>query len=385
MTDNEQTPLAGLLQQRIRERGSIPFVEYMAACLYEPGLGYYTSPGRKVGAEGDFYTSINVHALFGRTIARELARMWETLGRPGDFTLVEQGAAAGLLARDILDGLRDGAPELYGRLTYVLVEMEPSLRQVQARNLADHEGRIAWLDPEELSSGRFRFCGCLLSNELVDAMPVHLVEMTAEGLREVYVTLAGDGSLAEELGEPSTPELEAYLRRLEVRLLAGQRAELSLAASRWLEGAAKALERGYLLTIDYGYEKFEKYGPMRTNGTLLCYWRHQVVEDPYLRPGLQDMTSHADFSLLMVRGAELGLATVWFGEQYRFLMAAGIMEEMLAQEQAARSDEERLRLRLAVKKLILPDGGMGDIFKVLVQAKGVSDPALLCTAGRPGL
>jgi SAM-dependent MidA family methyltransferase len=370
-----------MLQQRVRERGRIPFVDYMAACLYEPGLGYYTSPGRKVGAEGDFYTSINVHALFGRTISREVVRMWETLGQPDRFTVVEQGAAAGVLARDILDGLRDLAPELYGRLTYVLVEMEPSLRQIQANNLADHSGRIAWREPAELADGSFRFCGCLLSNELVDALPVHQVEMTEEGLQEVYVTLA-DGQLAEELAEPSTPELEAYLQRLGVTLLPGQRAELSLAAERWLAGVVRALERGYLLTIDYGYEKFEKYGPMRRNGTLLCYWRHRVEENPYLRPGLQDMTSHVDFSMLMDHGANLGLTTVWFGEQYRFLMAAGIMEEMLAREESARTEEERLRLRLAVKKLILPEGGMGDTFKVLVQSKEVTNPELLCTAAR---
>jgi SAM-dependent MidA family methyltransferase len=294
---------------------------------------------------------------------------------------VEQGAAAGILARDILDGLRDLAPDLYSLLTYVLVEMEPTLCQVQADNLAAHGARIAWREPAELTDGRFRFCGCLLSNELVDAMPVHLVEMTTDGLKEVHVTLAGE-ELAEELAEPSTPELAEYLQRLGVTLMTGQRAELSLAALRWLEGAARSLERGYLLTIDYGYEKFEKYGPMRRNGTLLCYWRHRVEDNPFLRPGLQDMTTHVDFSMLMAHGADLGLETVWLGEQYRFLMAAGIMEELLSLESAAQSDQERMRLRLAVKKLILPEGGMGDTFKVLVQARGVTNPSLLCTEPR---
>jgi SAM-dependent MidA family methyltransferase len=119
---------------------------------------------------------------------------------------------------------------------------------------------------------------------------------------------------------------------------------------------------------------------MRHNGTLLCYWRHTVEEDPFLRPGQQDMTSHVDFSMLMQQGEGRGLATVWFGEQYRFLMAAGIMEQLLALEQEAGSDDERLKLRLAIKKLILPEGGMGDTFKVLVQAKGVEGVDLLCRA-----
>jgi SAM-dependent MidA family methyltransferase len=374
---NDETPLKQVILDRIRENGPMTFAAYMAACLYEPGLGYYTSPGRKVGAEGDFYTSSNVHAVFGRLIARELCRMWEVLGQPPRFEIAEVGAGNGRLARDILDAIGELNPAFYGTLTYRLIEAEPSLAQTQREILDGHLDRAAWSDPADLAAGRLSFTGCLLSNELIDAFPVHVVEMTAAGLREVYVT-AADDELGEEFRLPSTPELEEHLRYLGVSLHEGQRAEINLAAPRWLATVAGALDRGFVMTIDYGYQAAELYAPMRKNGTLLCYYRHTVEENPYLRPGLQDMTSHVDFTTLMRRGDELGLTTVWFGEQYRFLMGAGMMEEMLAMESGAATEDERLKGRLALKKLLLPDGGMGDTFTVLIQAKGVERPELLC-------
>lgn len=366
-----------MLLDRIRERGGITFAEYMAACLYEPGLGYYTSAGRKVGTEGDFYTSSNVHQVFGRLIAREAVRMWEVMGRPAGFQIVEAGAGNGRLARDILDAVAELAPELYRALTYRLVEAEPSLRESQREMLGPHADKGAWSDPAELAAGSLAITGCVLSNELVDALPTHLVEMTADGLREVYVTCGAEG-FAEELRLPSTPELAAYLERVGVTLSAGQRGEISLAAGEWLAGVARSLSRGFVVTIDYGYPAEELYAPMRRRGTLLCYYRHQVEEDPFVRPGGQDITSHVDFSNLIRRGEELGFATVWFGEQYRFLMGTGIMEELMALESRAASEEERLKARLILKKLILPDGGMGDTFKVLIQSRGVDNPRLLC-------
>ena len=374
---SEITPLQEILLTRIREKGRITFAEFMAACLYEPGLGYYTSPGRKVGAEGDFYTSMNVHQVFGRLIAKEICRMWETLGSPAEFTVVEAGAGGGQLAGDILDTIASQKQELYALLTYCLVEKEPSLREAQREKLAGHLPRLAWSSPEQLSAGEFTFTGCLLSNELLDAMPVHLVEMTPAGLMEVYVT-APDNEFMELFDEPSTAELAAYLKRLGVSLFAGQRAEISLAAISWLESAAQALERGYVLTIDYGYPADELYAPLRKDGTLLCYHQHKTEENPYIRVGRQDITSHVNFSAIMARGEEIGLRTLWFGEQYRFLLGTGLMEEMLALEASGASEHELLKNRLALKKLMLPDGGMGDTFKVLIQGKGVDNPQLLC-------
>jgi SAM-dependent MidA family methyltransferase len=242
--------------------------------------------------------------------------------------------------------------------------------------LTAHLVKVAWSEPADLAEGRLTFSGCLYSNELIDSFPVHLVEMTGAGLREVYVTAHGD-ELGESLAEPSTPELEGYLQRLGITLFEGQRAEINLAARTWLKAAARAVTRGFVLTIDYGYQAPELYAPHRKNGTLLCYHRHTIEENPYIRLGLQDMTSHVDFTTLVMDGEELGLSKVWYGEQYRFLMGAGLLEELMALEACAATEGERLKHRLALKKLMLPDGGMGDTFKVLIQAKGVENPQLL--------
>jgi len=369
--------LRTILLERIKAQGTITFADFMAACLYEPGLGYYTSPGRKVGAEGDFYTSSNVHRVFGRLIAREIVRMWHSLDEPADFQIVEAGAANGRLAADIMDAVAELEPALYANITCRLIEAEPSLAETQRTMLAAHLPRLAWSSPEELASGALAITGCLLTNELVDALPVHLVEMTAAGLREIVVAADGD-QFCEQFAPLSTPAISAYLDKLGVILNPGQRAEVHLAAAQWLAGVARSLKRGFVITIDYGYQAAELYGPMRKNGTLLCYYRHKVEENPYVRVGLQDITTHVDFTSLMNSGAADGLTTVWYGEQYRFLMAAGMMEELLALESRPVAEEARLKDRLALKKLMLPDGGMGDTFKVLVQGKGVERPDLLC-------
>jgi SAM-dependent MidA family methyltransferase len=243
--------------------------------------------------------------------------------------------------------------------------------------LAAHLDKLAWSTPAQLAAGTLAITGCVLTNELVDALPVHLVEMTAAGLQEVMVT-AVDGEFREQLAPPSSPALSAYLQNIGVTLVQGQRAEVRLAADSWLRGVAQSLTRGFVITIDYGYLAAELYGRMRMNGTLLCYFQHQVEENPYIRVGLQDITSHVDFSALMLSGAAAGLEKIWYGEQYRFLMAAGMMEELLALETRPVPAEQRLKERLALKKLLLPDGGMGDTFKVLLQGKGVDPAGLLC-------
>ena len=372
-----KTELARIIMDRIASHGEITFAAFMEAALYEPGLGYYTSAGRKVGAEGDFYTSMNVHSAFGRLIAKEICRFWELLGSPAAFTVAEAGAGGGQLALDILDAISELNQPLYGALSYRLIEKEPSLKESQAAFLARHGERLAWSSPDELAAGKLHFTGCILSNELFDAMPVHIVEMTGEGLKELFVGSDGENFI-ERLGTPSTPELAAYLERFQVSLLPGQRGEINLTTPAWIAQAAGALERGFVLTIDYGYLTEELYAPQRQDGTLLCYHRHTSGENPYLLVGEQDITTHINFSQLMAAGEDAGLATAWYGEQYRFLLGAGLFEELIRLEALATTEPEKIKHRLALKKLMLPEGGMGDTFKVLIQAKGVENPQLLC-------
>ena len=377
METADDKALRALLLERIRDKGSITFAEFMSTCLYEPGLGYYTSAGRKVGAEGDFYTSSNVHRVFGRLIAREIIQMWRTMGRPADFQIVEAGAGNGRLACDIMDAVAEIEPALYETVTCRLIEAEPTLAETQRKMLGAHAARLAWSSPAELLSGALSITGCILSNELIDALPVHIVEMTASGLCEVMVAAEND-SFSEKLEPLSTVELQEYFDHIGVKLPVGQRSEVHLAANGWIREVAASLGRGFVITIDYGYLAPELYGRMRMNGTLLCYFQHKIEEDPYLRVGLQDITTHVDFTSLIKTGERAGLQKVWFGEQYRFLMAAGMMEEMMALESRNVSEDVRLKDRLALKKLMLPDGGMGDTFKVLVQSGNIEAPDLLC-------
>ena len=369
--------LTNILAERIVQQGRITFADFMAACLYEPGLGYYTSAGRKVGAEGDFYTSISVHAAYGRVIAREIVQMWRCMGSPASFSLVECGAGNGRLACDIMDYLLEREAGLYGTLNLVLIEKEPTLEAAQSEMLAAHAGKVTWLTPQEFSTGRFTFSGCLYSNELIDALPVHRVVMGADGLQEIYVTWR-EGEFHEECGPLSTAAISDYFSRLSVELHPGQQAEVNLAAPVWLSEAARALQCGFILTVDYGFPAVELFAPHRTRGTLLCYHRHQTEENPYIRLGRQDITAHVDFTTLMKRGTELGLHSDWFGEQYRFLLSVGLVEEIEEIERSDASAEHKLKLRLALKKLIMPEGGMGDTFRVLIQSKGVDSVRLLC-------
>lgn len=371
--------LRQILAERIRERGNITFAEYMSACLYEPELGYYTSPGRKVGAQGDFFTSITVHAAFGRVIAREIAAAWHSMGKPSCFTVVEAGAGHGRLACDIMDFLSERDPECYDSTSLVLIEKEPTLAEAQMETLKGHAGKLTQLPPEALG-GKLRITGVIYSNELMDAMPVQRVIMTDGGLREISVAMAGE-EFIEQLIPPSTPAIEDYLARFASPLIPGQEAEVSLAGLSWFDSALNSLERGFIITIDYGYLKDELYSPHRQHGTLLCYHQHKVEYNPYVRQGEQDITSHVNFSALIERGKEGGLRQLFYGDQCRFLLSAGILEEFDAIEASELSEQQKLKARLTMKRLIMPEGGMGDTFKVLVQSKGVDSPNLGCMRG----
>jgi SAM-dependent MidA family methyltransferase len=327
---------------------------------------------QRIGKGGDFFTSSSVHAVFGRLIARQLAQMWDVLGC-GTFTVAEQGGGEGYLALDILDALAEEAPECYQQLSYRLVEISPDHRRRQAERLKRHSEHVSWCHLEDLDGMQ----GCLISNELVDAFPVRMVERSAEGWGEVFI-VEDDGALVEQLLPADEDDLDEYFRSIEVCPTIGNRYEIRTAARDWMERIGKILRRGFVLTIDYGYLADELYAPWRRSGTLMCYYRHQVNEEPLRRIGRQDLTTHVDFSLLQKVGTANGLLSLFYGEQYRFLLALGFVDALLALESQTHDEKEALALRMTLKMLIMPEGGMGETFKVLIQGKDIGRPELLC-------
>ncbi|MBW2451202.1 MAG: SAM-dependent methyltransferase [Deltaproteobacteria bacterium] len=366
------SPLAAHLCSRIKDEGSLPFSEYMAECLYHPEYGYYKSSGSRIGKYGDFFTSSSVHALFGRLIARQLIQMAQILGDKS-FQVVEQGPGEGHLALDVLDTISAEAPEVYDRLSYTLLELNPQNKTRQARRLQAHANRINWCDKQSWSISS----GCFLSNELVDAFPVEIIEKQHEAFSQVYISCNQEKQFVEEF-RTADPKILDYFKWLGVSPEKGNRAEVNLAAPRWMREVGSMIQKGFVITIDYGYPSEELYAPHRRGGTLMCYHRHQADDNPYERPGEKDITAHFDFSALMKAGKEVGLSPSWFGEQYRFLLGLGFIEELIRLQAQITDEQEAMALRMTLKNLIMPDTGMGETFKVLVQQKNVAQCKLLC-------
>ena len=367
--------LRGFILSQIEKRGSIPFSQFMEWCLYHPDYGYYRSERMNIGRDGDFYTSPCVHPLFGGLIAKQLSQMSEQWGGPF-FDVVEQGGGRGFLCEDVLQWAKKNSSVFYQRLRYHLIETSPFLLKEQRERLVEHEkeGKVFWMDPEAFEEGRALVEGCFLSNELVDAFPVHQVIFDRGNLKEIYVT-QDHGQLKEQWGKLSDPRIVSYFQSMGITLQEGQRAEVNLKALDWMEKVARCLKKGFVLTIDYGYLAKELYGSHRREGTLLCYTQHQTSENPYERLGEQDITSHVNFTGLIQKGEEVGLRFTGLVPQYQFLIALGLLQEMesLGREML---EMDALQLRLSLKHLIEPEMGMGEVFKVLIQHKGMDQPQL---------
>jgi len=378
MEANQATRSEGLKQfilSQIEQKGPIPFSQFMEWCLYHPQYGYYQSGGSKIGKEGDYYTSSCVHPLFGGMVAKQLSQMSEKLGIK-NFDVVEMGGGRGFLCLDILDWAKKKAPHFFSGLKYSLLETSPHFLKEQKERLRPYEGegKVSWMDPETFEKGKNRIIGCILSNELVDAFPVHQVIFQDGTLKECYVTQR-NGQLKEVVSEPSDSRLIPYFESLDITLQEGQRVEVNLKALDWMERVGRFLEKGFVLTIDYGYLAEELYAPHRRNGTLLCYHRHETSENPYQHLGEQDMTSHVNFTALIKKGEEVGLGFTGLVTQYRFLIALGVLQEMEFLNQEA-SELDGLKWRLSLLNLIEPEIGMGEVFKVLIQHKGMAKPEL---------
>lgn len=368
------TPQAGrlraLIADEIARSGPVPFARFMELALYAPELGYYTGPRRKIGKEGDFYTSLDVHPVFGRLVGAQVIEMSRAVPG-GTYTVVEMGAGKGYLAYDILRTVKEAEPGLFERLDYRIVDISPHMIGHQKKLLEGFAGRLAW----HASLGDVpKVDGVFVSNELVDSLPHHQVVATKEGLKEVFVTHR-DGRFKEVLMPPSTPELARYFKRLGITLPDGYRTEVNLAALGWMREVARHLRRGHVLTIDYGYPADVYYRPDRKTGTFLCYHEHKVSEDPYARIGLQDLTAHVDFSSLARAGEAAGLKAVGFTDQAHFLVGLGIHRVMERALERDGGDPERSDEFRTIRRLMDPQG-MGRAFKVLVQEKGVTSPPL---------
>ena len=353
------------VRRRIQKRGKITFAEFMEIALYWPQGGYYT--GREpVGAQGDYYTSPAVHPAFGALIAVQLFQMWQELGSPSPFTVLELGAGNGLLCRDVTTYakyLPQGFPAslryicLEQRLTAPLESGVAAARRVLAQGLP-----FKGLE------------GCILSNEYLDAFAVHQVVMTGEGLKEVYVGLEDD-DLVEITGELSEPGLAGRFTDLRITLAERQTAEINLALDRWAHDVAGALDRGFALTIDYGRTAPDLYDPVaRTRGTLVTYHQHVQTDAPLTRIGQQDITAQVDFTSVTQAGKRAGLNSLGLVAQREFLSNLGL-ESMLQQPSSQQLTPRQLQANRAGMMDLVRPGGLGD-FKVLAQGKNTGSTGL---------
>ena len=365
--------LVAAIASEIATSGPIPFVRFMELALYHPQFGYYMRPPdsgtERIGWDGDFYTSSDVHPILGQALTRQAAQIDALLGHPDPFTVVEMGPGKGLLAQHFLSACQLGSNSLGQRLRYVLIERSPAMRAVQQQQLQPwfgHTGRITWLEDVNCLAPAC-VTGLIFSNELPDAFPVHRIQRVGNETREVFVEVR-DGRFVECLSPPSSRMIEAYFQRLRLELPDGYRTEVNLLAPAWMKQVAESLARGVVITIDYGHSAQDLYGPDRSKGTFLCYYSQMASEDPYVRVGYQDMTAHVDFTTLATVGEEAGLSVTGFTNQMSFLMGLGV-EEMIGQLEPE-SPEFRAALHL------LKPEGMGRTFKVLVQHKSIEQPAL---------
>lgn len=352
--------LQALLCEEVTAAGGwLPFARYMELALYAPGLGYYTAGARKFGAAGDFITAPELSDLFGRTLARQLA---EIMAHSAPF-LLELGAGSGKLAVDVLAELErmDALPERYAILE-VSADLRERQRQRMSERLPHLLDRVEWLDalPEAID-------GAVFGNEVLDALPVHLVRWADGGVLERGVAVDGEGFVWQD--RPATGEVLEAARRIEVP--DDYLSELPLAANGLIASLAQRLQQGALLFIDYGFGMREFYHPQRRRGTLMCHYRHHSHDDPFYLPGLQDITAHVDFTAVAEAGVDAGLDFLGYTSQAFFLLNCGLTDFL--GEVSPDDVQAYAPLSGQVQKLTSP-AEMGELFKVVALGRGLASP-----------
>ncbi|MDD2872639.1 MAG: SAM-dependent methyltransferase [Azoarcus sp.] len=367
---DQSNRLTALLQSEIRSAGGwLPFSRYMELALYAPGLGYYSGGARKFGPGGDFITAPELTPLFGQALASQV----EQVMRCSAMQVIEVGAGTGLLAADLLLDLerREALPASYG-----ILELSAELRERQFDTLAQRvphlAGRVVWLDalPEQ-------FAGVVVANEVLDVMPVHLVVSRADGVfeRGVVLTESEDGVVFRWGDSPAEGAVLDAARALDLPAPAEGEylTEINLAGQAWMASWADRLQQGAMLLIDYGYPCAEYYLPSRSNGTLLCYYRHHAHADPFLWPGLNDITEFVNFTAMAEAAYDAGLDVLGYTSQAQFLFNCGVLECLARRGPEGSADY--VRAARAAQRLTTPQE-MGELFKVLAVGRGIDVPLI---------
>jgi SAM-dependent MidA family methyltransferase len=400
-------PLRQKIEREIRERGPIPFSCYMELCLYDPEHGYYSRNAEQFGKAGDFYTSSDVHAVFGRLMARQFDEMWRALGSPEKIAVVELGPGRGLFAQDVLDWSEKKFPEFFRALHYVMVEGSPALRQRIETTLVRHieSGRASFADFQSLLARGTAFSAAgsgaagfgvaqrfsaannssdvgalapevptiLFANEFFDALAVEI--LSPQGSLRIDTR---DGRFLETWA-PSSPEELEFLDHYSVHPEPGERVEVPLIAQQHMHRVASAIDNGFLIAIDYGYTRAEQLAG-RHRGTLKAIRQHSVSANPYEAPGEQDITADVNFTALADAAEKQGMQTQKLITQSQFLMGIGEATQFADAFEDCRLPQERAKVALQLKHLVTP-AGMGESFHVLVASKGIVEEKVAALAG----
>lgn len=341
---------------------AVTFHDWMKAALYDPVDGYYQRADReRWGRAGDYRTSPERSALFAATFARYFAGLYEELGSPREWTIVECGGGRGDFAFGVLETLARRFPSVFEATSYVVYDVSvDALRRTEER-LVDFGDRVKF----SLSFDEIRVDnGIFFSNELLDAFPVHRVVQTEQGLAELYVNGVSlvDGPL-------STPQLAEFCAEYAPELAIGQVIEINLEIDEWFAHVAGVLANGFVITVDYGVESVELYdAKLRPSGTLRGFRRHEFVDDVLAQPGECDITASVNWTQVKAVGERVGLKVVDFASQDKFLLNAGLLAELEYQLGVAKTEAEKAALTTGAREMILP-GGMASSFQVLVQQR----------------
>jgi len=383
---NRKTSAVSLRQQierEIRDRGSIPFSRYMELCLYDPAAGYYSSHAEQFGKAGDFYTSSDVHAVFGRLLARQFEEMWQALDRPSQIEIVELGPGRGLFARDVLDWSKKKFPDFFDALTFTLQESSATLLAKLQDTLREHmaTGKAGVVEDRH-SEGQPDGLRCALApevplivfaNEFFDALPIDILGTQGK------LHLAIENNHLREIWLPPQAEELEFLDRYGVHPEANERIEVPLAAQRWMQQTCAAIFRGFLLIIDYGYTRNEQLAG-RYRGTLMAYRHHSASPDPYQAPGEQDLTAHVNFTALIAACEPAGMRCESLRTQSQFLMGIGEKTQFADAFEDCRLPQELAKVALQLKHLVTPIG-MGENFRVLMASRGMDPGKVTALSG----